>query len=97
VEAKIQAISDIDTRVLGPLLEGLPRLGGYRILVISDHPTPCAIKTHSSEPVPFAVWPLPAGARASGAAGYTESAAAESDLFVEKGWTIMQKFLSGEL
>ena len=97
VASKIKAITDVDARLLGPLLEGLPRLGEHRVMVISDHPTPCAIKTHSPEPVPFAVWPAPPGRPRSGAPGYTEAAAEASDLFVEKGHTIMERFLSGEV
>ena len=95
--AKIQAITDVDARLLGPLLEGIARLGEHRVMVISDHPTPCAIKTHSPEPVPFAVWPAPPRRPRSGAPGYTEAAAEASDLFVEKGYTIMERFLSGEV
>lgn len=97
VASKIKAITDLDARLLGPLLAGLPRLGEHRVMVISDHPTPCAIKTHSSEPVPFAVWPAPSGRPASGAPWFTESAAEASDLFVERGHTIMERYLSGEI
>jgi 2,3-bisphosphoglycerate-independent phosphoglycerate mutase len=67
VASKIKAISDVDARLLGPLLEGIKRLGEHRVMVISDHPTPCAIKTHSPEPVPFAVWPAPPRRPKSGA------------------------------
>ncbi len=96
-EVKVQAISDIDRRVLGTFLERGRELGEYRILVISDHPTPCALKTHSPDPVPFAVWPAPAGGRGSGASAYTEAAAEQSDLYVEEGWTIMRRFLTADL
>lgn len=97
VDAKIQAIKDIDSRVLGPLIEGLPALGDFRLMVISDHFTPCAIKTHSPEPVPFAVWPAPPHSSATGAPGFTEAAAAASNLTIDQGWTIMKRFLSGDL
>ncbi|OGP85076.1 MAG: cofactor-independent phosphoglycerate mutase [Deltaproteobacteria bacterium RBG_13_65_10] len=97
VEAKVKAITDVDGRLLGPILEGLRKLGAHRVMVISDHPTPCAIKTHSPEPVPFAVWPAPPGTPPSEAPGYSESSAGHSPLSVEKGWRIMEKFLSGDL
>jgi 2,3-bisphosphoglycerate-independent phosphoglycerate mutase len=96
-EAKVQAISDIDRRVLGTFLDRARELGEHRILVISDHPTPCALKTHSPEPVPFAVWPAPGGGGASGAPAYTEAAAEQSDLYVGEGWTIMRRFLTADL
>ena len=94
---KIQAIKDIDSRVLGPLIEGLPGLGDFRLMVISDHATPCALKTHSPEPVPFAVWPAPPRSAATGATGFTEAAAEASDLTIDQGWTIMKRFLSGDV
>ncbi|MDP3938263.1 MAG: cofactor-independent phosphoglycerate mutase [Deltaproteobacteria bacterium] len=96
-KSKVQAIEDIDSRVLRPLLDGLPGVGDHRLLVISDHPTPCAIKTHTPEPVPFAVWPAPPGRPPSGARAFTEAEAAKSDLTVDRGWTIMERFLSGDI
>jgi 2,3-bisphosphoglycerate-independent phosphoglycerate mutase len=97
VASKVKAITDVDARLLGPLLKGITRLGEHRVMVISDHPTPCAIKTHSPEPVPFAIWPAPPGRPKSGAPGYTEAAAEASELFVAQGYTIMDRFLSGEV
>ena len=37
------------------MLEGLPALGDFAILLMPDHATPSQLKTHSSEPVPFAL------------------------------------------
>ena len=51
---KTQAIADFDQRLLRPLVEGLRRRGGaFRLLVLPDHPTPIALRTHVKEPVPF--------------------------------------------
>lgn len=49
---KLQAIEDFDARVVGPLLEGLERLGPFRLLVACDHNTPLSVMTHTAEPVP---------------------------------------------
>ena len=53
-EKKIQAIEDIDKRVIGRLLENLK--GDFRIAVCADHPTPIKLRTHTAEPPPFAVY-----------------------------------------
>ncbi len=53
---KIQAIEDFDGRVVGRVLEGIKRFKDYRILVMSDHPTPIDLRTHVNEPVPFAIY-----------------------------------------
>ena len=62
LEYKIQAITDFDRKVVGPVMDGIKKFGDYRVMVLSDHPTPLAIKTHCDDPVPFAIYPPPPGA-----------------------------------
>lgn len=57
LDYKVQAISDFDRRVVGPVLEGLKAMGDFRLMALSDHPTPVAIKIHSRETVMFAIYP----------------------------------------
>lgn len=53
-EGKTAAIEKIDRLILAPVLRYLRGDGEpFRILVLPDHPTPCAIRTHAPEPVPF--------------------------------------------
>ena len=54
IEHKIQAIEDIDHRVIGRLLDNLS--GDYVICVLPDHATPISVGTHTDDPVPFAVY-----------------------------------------
>jgi len=51
---KIQAIEDIDDKVLGTILGGLD--GDYALAVLPDHATPIEVRTHTAEPVPFAIY-----------------------------------------
>jgi 2,3-bisphosphoglycerate-independent phosphoglycerate mutase len=88
LEDKLRAIEDFDRLVVGPLLAGLPK--GARVLAVTDHYTPIAIKTHSNEPVPYAVWGE--GVAASGAAGFNERAAAGGPK-VEAGHTLMERLV----
>jgi 2,3-bisphosphoglycerate-independent phosphoglycerate mutase len=53
LDLKKKAIEDFDSRVAGPLLEGLKAFPGWRILLAPDHHTPLATRTHSTDPVPF--------------------------------------------
>lgn len=55
VEEKIKAIERLDEEVVGQILLGLKEWEDWRILVLPDHATPIDIKTHSAEPVPFAL------------------------------------------
>lgn len=54
VHEKVLALERWDRDVIAPLTEALDRTGTpYRILLMPDHATPCAIKTHTSAPVPY--------------------------------------------
>ena len=57
VDAKIRAIEDFDSLVVGRILEyALESDEDLTILVLPDHPTPISLKTHTSDPVPFAIY-----------------------------------------
>ena len=86
-QAKVQAINDFDARVVGPILDGLDRIGPSRILMTPDHPTPIVLRTHSRDAVPFVLWGE--GIAADGLQGYGERLAAEGSLQLEHGhWLI---------
>ena len=54
---KLRTIHDLDSRLLAPLLEGLQQTGEpVAVALLPDHPTPCAHRTHTAEPVPFCIW-----------------------------------------
>ncbi len=56
LELKIKALEIFDQKVVGPLIEGLKARGDdWRVLLLPDHATPIEIKTHSHDPVPFAI------------------------------------------
>ncbi|MBA3303911.1 MAG: 2,3-bisphosphoglycerate-independent phosphoglycerate mutase [Acidimicrobiia bacterium] len=50
---KVRALEHWDRRILAPLLDGLDDLGPWRLLLLPDHATPVARKTHTSDPVPW--------------------------------------------
>ncbi len=56
IEAKIKAIEDFDEKVVGGILDEIGGFGEYSIMVLPDHPTPISIRTHTGEPVPFAIY-----------------------------------------
>jgi 2,3-bisphosphoglycerate-independent phosphoglycerate mutase len=53
VAGKVEGLERWDRRILQPLVTRLDDLGPWRILVVPDHATPCARRTHTSDPVPF--------------------------------------------
>ena len=56
LDAKLEAIRRLDTWVIKPLLEKLPELGDFRLLLLSDHKTLMSTRTHDGKPVPYAIY-----------------------------------------
>ena len=55
VDVKVDALERWDRDVIGPIVDALDAAGDepYRILLLPDHATPCTIKTHTADPVPY--------------------------------------------
>ncbi len=53
---KLEAIRRLDKRVISPLLERLPSLGDFRLLMLSDHLTLLSTRGHDGSPVPWALY-----------------------------------------
>ena len=57
VELKLSTIENLDRRAVGPIVEALEAWGEpVTIAILPDHPTPCAHRTHTAEPVPFLIY-----------------------------------------
>ena len=86
---KIKAIEDFDREVVGRVVDGLGRFKEYRMLVLPDHPTPIAKKTHTRDPVPFVIYP----SKENNGKAFTEAEAKASGLFVEEGHKLIERLL----
>ena len=92
INEKIEAIEMIDLHIVGPLLKWLQgRNDDWRIMVLPDHPTPIRLRTHSSDPVPFAL--AGNGIAGSQHAAYSEANSKESGFLIDKGHELMEFFL----
>lgn len=93
VDGKVRSIELIDEQIVGPLLKGLEDAGEeYSILVMPDHPTPIAIKTHISDPIPYLLYRSTETVE-SGISSYTEKNGASTGRFVAQGQELMKKLL----
>lgn len=90
---KIEAIENFDRKVVGTVLQGLDRFDDFRVMVVSDHLTPIAKRTHTGEPTPFA-WASKSELNRSGTgAVFSEDSARDSGLLVDPGHTLLDRFM----
>lgn len=57
IPLKLITIENLDSRAVGPIYEAVKDWDEpVAIAVLPDHPTPCELRTHTSEPIPFLIW-----------------------------------------
>lgn len=88
MRAKITAIENFDKFVVGTIWRHLKDTKDYRILVLSDHATPVAIKTHTSDPAPFAMAGI--GVKHNGFDSFNEKNAQEAKLKYKSGASLTE-------
>lgn len=90
---KIKAIELIDEKVVKVLRERLKESGeDYAILLVTDHATPLSLGTHTSEPVPFAIYRSNKKVNMPGQ-HYNEVSASQTGLLIDEGYRLMDRFL----
>ena len=88
---KVKSIEYIDKLVLGPLVERMPEIGDFSIMVLPDHPTPLSLRTHTAEPVPYVIYR--STEKKDGVARYDEQTCRQTGNFIENGQLLMNRFL----
>ncbi|MBQ8828260.1 MAG: cofactor-independent phosphoglycerate mutase, partial [Clostridia bacterium] len=96
IENKKKSIEIIDSKVVGPIYDALKEMDeDFKILVMPDHPTPLAIRTHTHEPVPYMIFDSRKEELAKNEnATYDESYAASTGIYNEIGFKLMDKFIN---
>jgi len=90
-EKKVRAIESVDRLVIGPVHEAMGKLDEYRLLVMPDHRTPVEVRTHTSDPVPFAY--CGTGVQGGSATAFGETEAVKTGVIVDEGHALMGIFL----
>lgn len=85
---KVLSIERIDGQILSPVVSYLEQTGEpFRILILPDHPTPVALRTHTSEPVPFMIYC--SDRQFDGADCFSEAAAEQKNNCYPRGYELM--------
>ncbi|WP_167615005.1 cofactor-independent phosphoglycerate mutase [Maribellus sediminis] len=92
VELKTKTIEYLDGRVVKYILEETAKMEEeVAIAILPDHPTPCALKTHTREPVPFTIYKP--GKPADGVQVYDEFDPRKGVLGLLEGDEFIREFL----
>jgi len=56
-DLKVKTIEYLDKRIVRPIIEAVREMEeSVAIALLPDHPTPCRLKTHTADAVPFVIW-----------------------------------------
>ena len=95
IERKVMSIEYLDERVIRRVKEQLEKAGvDFRMLIMPDHPTPIRCRTHTADPIPYLLYD--STDHKAGNLLYNEAAARESGIFIEEGYTLIDKLFEKE-
>ena len=88
MERKIQAVENLDERVIKRLTDALDEKNvEYRLLVLPDHPTPIRVRTHTADNVPYLLFD--STDMKNNDLLYNEKDAVKSDILINEGYTLI--------
>ena len=93
IENKVKSIELIDEKVVGYIVNELKSKNiDFKMLVLPDHPTPLALRTHTRDAVPYMIYnsTLEVDNKFD---SFTEENAMKSGNVIEKGYTLMKEFI----
>ncbi|MBD3425819.1 MAG: cofactor-independent phosphoglycerate mutase [Candidatus Omnitrophica bacterium] len=92
---KVKAIENFDHKITGRIISSLHEAAeDYRVMILPDHPTPIKKRTHTADPVPFAM----AGKDIvpDDVTIFTERSARAGSASIDEGWKLMNMLLHGK-
>ena len=94
-ELKVRTIEYLDSRVVKTIFD---EISGWdepvSMAILRDHPTPCALRTHTAKPVPFTIYRT--GVSGDGVQRFDERSAQEGSYGNLSGDEFMNLFIDGD-
>lgn len=91
---KVKAIENFDHKITGRIIAELSDKVDYRVLILPDHPTPVAKRTHTSDPVPFAM--AGKGIIADDVTIFSEKSSKAGSMGLRIGSELMKELITGK-
>ena len=93
IENKVKSIELIDEKVVGYLINKLEENNiEYSMMILPDHPTPLALRTHTRDAVPYLIYNS-TDKKNNGIKCFTEKTALSTGVCVTKGYELMKRFI----
>ena len=90
---KIEAIESLDSKVIQVVYDELKKAGvDFRMLIMPDHPTPIACRTHTGNPVPYLLYD--STEELDKIWNYNEKEAEKGGIYEENGYQMMDKLFA---
>ncbi|SCH03691.1 cofactor-independent phosphoglycerate mutase [uncultured Ruminococcus sp.] len=95
IENKVKSLEIIDRDVLKPVLDFLDQQeADYKVMILPDHATPLALKTHVSDPIPFLIYQKSKAVEHPQITVFDEETAKTTGVFVDFGPGLLTQFLT---
>lgn len=94
-QLKVLTIEYLNDRIVKPVMEAIRNWDeDVSIAILPDHPTPCAIRTHTAKPIPFTIYRTH-GEKPDKVSRFDEFSAAEGDYGMIAGRQFIELFING--
>lgn len=94
IENKVHAIELIDKKIVAPIVSAMEEAEeDYAILIMPDHPTPLAIRTHTRDAIPYLIYKSNEN-HSIRKTSYTEANAAKTGITVNRGYRLIRKLFA---
>ncbi len=92
---KIVAIENFDRFVVAGILKYFKKYKNFRMAVLSDHATPLSLRTHTDEPVFFAIYGK--DIEPDAITNFDEPSSKASTLIIDEGFKLMDYLIKGKI
>jgi 2,3-bisphosphoglycerate-independent phosphoglycerate mutase len=92
-KAKLRVLEEFDQKTVGPILDGLPKLGAHRLVLICDHADPAA-RQPQAPPVPYVLYEGGGGKGTDRPRGFSEAEAQGSQTGIRDAGRLMHRLMS---
>ncbi|MDR1766233.1 MAG: cofactor-independent phosphoglycerate mutase [Lachnospiraceae bacterium] len=91
---KVESIGRVDQKVVAPVIKAMEDAGeDFRLMVLPDHPTPIAVRTHTMDAVPYLLYDSTRAA--VGPESFCERTARGTGIYFKDGYKLMARLLEG--